>query len=106
MDKTPSDPTVEPPQTTVEQTDTLTRVTKGFIAPGDQPAGGSSSEDLFYASKRVHVTFRAMIALTVTWTICEMEIMGKKVEEPLYTLGTMCIGFYFGQKAQQKPNQP
>lgn len=44
------------------------------------------------------VSVRAILAIMLTVTVCAMHIYGKKVEEPLYTLSTMAIGLYFGQK--------
>lgn len=44
------------------------------------------------------VTVRALLAVMLTTTVCVMHIYGIEVKEPLYTLSTMAIGLYFGQK--------
>jgi hypothetical protein len=49
-----------------------------------------------------HVSIRAWIALLLTGTVCAMQFSGKVVEEPLYTLATVALGYYFGQKGQGK----
>ena len=44
------------------------------------------------------ISIRAILAIMLTTTVCFMHIMGIEVKEPLYTLSTMAIGLYFGQK--------
>lgn len=44
------------------------------------------------------VSLRGWIALLITITVCGMSATKVVVEEPLYTLCTVAIGFYFGQK--------
>jgi len=41
---------------------------------------------------------RALLAIMLTSTVCFMHLRGIEVKEPLYTLSTMAIGLYFGQK--------
>ncbi len=56
-------------------------------------------------SKLLGVSIRAWLAIMTVGTICAMQAGGIKVEEPLYTLGGMALGFYFGQKSppQKQP---
>ena len=49
-------------------------------------------------SKFLGVSVRGWLAVLLTFTICGMSFLGKTVAEPLYTLSTVAIGFYFGQK--------
>ncbi len=44
------------------------------------------------------LSVRAGLAMILTLTVCYMHITGVEVKEPLYTLSTMAIGLYFGQK--------
>lgn len=44
------------------------------------------------------VSIRAILAIMLTCTVCVMHLWGIEVKEPLYTLSTMAIGLYFGQK--------
>lgn len=44
------------------------------------------------------VSVRALLAVMLTATVCIMHLWGIEVKEPLYTLSTMAIGLYFGQK--------
>ena len=44
------------------------------------------------------VSVRAFLAVMLTLTVCIMHLTGIEVKEPLYTLSTMAIGLYFGQK--------
>lgn len=44
------------------------------------------------------VSVRALLAIMLTSTVCFMHLSGIEVKEPLYTLSTMAIGLYFGQK--------
>lgn len=53
-------------------------------------------------SKIKGLSVRAILALLFSFTICAMAVMGLDVKEPLYTLGGLAVGFYFGQKT---PNQ-
>lgn len=44
------------------------------------------------------MSVRALLAIVLTTTVCFMHSMEIEVKEPLYTLSTMAIGLYFGQK--------
>lgn len=44
------------------------------------------------------VSVRAVLAVMLTSTVCIMHLWAIEVKEPLYTLSTMAIGLYFGQK--------
>jgi hypothetical protein len=48
------------------------------------------------------ISIRAWLTLIVVFTVCYMSIFGIKIEEPLYTLVGMVIGYYFGQSPKQK----
>jgi len=58
----------------------------------EKPA--DSSVKLF----NIDVSVRALLAIMLTLTVCFMHLYGIEVKEPLYTLSTMAIGLYFGQK--------
>lgn len=47
------------------------------------------------------VSVRAWIVILLVVTACAMAIMKQKVEEPLYGLVLLTVGYYFGQN--QKP---
>ena len=49
------------------------------------------------------VSIRAWIALIFVFSVCFMAIFGKQVEEPLYSLSVMAVGFYFGQQKNTPP---
>ncbi len=49
-----------------------------------------------------HISLRGWLALILVVTVCYMAIMQIEVKEPLYTLATMALGFYFGQKVAAK----
>jgi hypothetical protein len=57
------------------------------------------------SSKLLGVSIRAWLAVLTVGTICAMQAAGMEVKEPLYTLGGMALGFYFGQKTspQKQP---
>lgn len=57
-------------------------------------------------SKIFGVSFRGWLAFVIVYTVCFMSAWGMKVEEPLYTLCTVAVGFYFGSKNQQTPKDP
>ncbi len=44
------------------------------------------------------MSVRALLAIMLTATVCFMHMTGLEIKEPLYTLSTMAIGLYFGQK--------
>lgn len=49
-------------------------------------------------SKLLGVSMRGWLAFLIVWTVCSMSSSGITVKEPLYTLASMAVGFYFGQK--------
>jgi hypothetical protein len=49
-------------------------------------------------SKVMQVSVRGWIAMIVVLTVCYMSAFQLIVAEPLYTLATITVGFYFGQK--------
>jgi len=56
-------------------------------------------------SKILGVSLRGWLALLIIFTVCFMSSTGTKVIEPLYSMSTMALGFFFGQKiANQKSN--
>ncbi len=50
------------------------------------------------------ISVRAFLSLLLTFTICFMSGVGMKVAEPLYSMGLLALGFYFGQKSILKQN--
>ncbi len=50
------------------------------------------------------VSIRAWIAIILVFEVCFMASFGRTVEEPLYSLAVMAVGFYFGQVKAQKPS--
>lgn len=58
----------------------------------DEPKPTSDDSTLF------GVSIRAWLAVLLTVTICAMSVLTLEIKEPLYTLGGLAIGFYFGQK--------
>lgn len=46
------------------------------------------------------VSIRAWIAILLVSTVCFMAVFAMKVEEPLYSMATLALGFYFGQKTK------
>jgi hypothetical protein len=51
-------------------------------------------------SQVLAVSIRGWIALILVLTVCGMSAYGLTVNEPLYTLSTIAVGFYFGQNAK------
>lgn len=51
-------------------------------------------------SRLFGVSIRGWLAVVLTVTICGMSAFTLEVKEPLYTLGGLAIGFYFGQKSK------
>lgn len=43
------------------------------------------------------ISIRAWIAIILVLEVCFMASFGKTVDEPLYSLTVMAVGFYFGQ---------
>ena len=50
------------------------------------------------------VSFRCVIALAVIGTVCIMAYVGKKVDEPLYSLVLIISGAYFGKSSSPVNN--
>jgi hypothetical protein len=55
-------------------------------------------------SKIFGISVRAIIVIMIVATVCYMSLRIIKVEEPMYSLVFMAVGFYLGQKTSQ--NQP
>jgi hypothetical protein len=47
------------------------------------------------------VSTRSIITLIIVATVCAMAWAGKKIDEPLYTLSVVVVGFYFGQNQRR-----
>jgi hypothetical protein len=47
------------------------------------------------------ISLRGLLAMFVIATVCYMSIMKTPVVEPLYTLGTVVVSFYFGHQVGQ-----
>jgi len=45
----------------------------------------------------IRMSLRGFIALLIVFTVCIMSSTGSKIEEPLYTLVGMVIGYYYAQ---------
>ena len=45
----------------------------------------------------VRMSLRGFIALIIVFTVCTLSATGTKIEEPLYTLVGMVIGYYYAQ---------
>lgn len=46
----------------------------------------------------MRVSVRAWIVMLLVVTLCIMSGLGIQVSEPLYTVVTVAVGYYFGQK--------
>jgi len=46
------------------------------------------------------VSIRGWLAILLTVTVCGMSASSKVVIEPLYTMASLALGFYFGQKTK------
>ena len=57
-------------------------------------AGSKPSHD----SRVYNVSIRGWLAVMLTVTVCTMSGFSIEVKEPLYSIATFAIGFYFGQK--------
>ena len=57
-------------------------------------------DDVNGDSHFVKISIRAWIALIVVLTVCVMSFVQKEVTEPLYTLASLSVGYYFGQKTK------
>lgn len=48
------------------------------------------------------VSVRGLVTMVIVLTICILSGLKTEVQEPLYSMGTMALGFYFGQKTVGK----
>jgi hypothetical protein len=46
------------------------------------------------------ISLRGILALLLVATVCALSFVGVNVTEPLYSMATLALGFYFGQKKQ------
>lgn len=44
---------------------------------------------------------RALLVALLVITVCAMSMLGMQIMEPLYTMGTMAVGYYFGQNMKK-----
>lgn len=51
----------------------------------------------------MQISVRAWIALILVVAVCYMAAFSRTVEEPLYSLAVMAVGFYFGQQKNTTP---
>ncbi len=67
---------------------------------GTDDAARSSLPDAASApdSRICNVSVRAWITVILVVTACVMSVMQLKIDEPLYGLVGMAVGFYLGQK--------
>ncbi len=68
-----------------------------MTTPEPQTAVPTAADSAFKLFNQ-DISIRAILAIMLTITVCFMHITGVEVKEPLYTLSTMAIGLYFGQK--------
>lgn len=54
-----------------------------------------------YESRVMGVSVRGILAFMLAYTVCLCATMLIEVKEPLYTLSTVAVGFYFG--SNKKP---
>lgn len=47
------------------------------------------------------ISVRGVVVIILVVTVCGISAAGKSVEEPLYTLVSGAVGWYFGQKGKQ-----
>ena len=59
-----------------------------------KPGGNDSKIKMF----DYDISVRAVLAGMLVATACTMSLLGKKVEEPMYSATLMVLGLYFGQK--------
>ncbi len=58
----------------------------------------TASESEGTTSVAFGISIRAWLSLFLVWTICAMSVLRIEVTEPLYSMGLLALGFYFGQK--------
>jgi hypothetical protein len=49
-------------------------------------------------SKIGKVSVRAWLAITLVLTFCVLSLLEMKINESFFSVVTMCVGFYFGQR--------
>jgi len=62
--------------------------------PQEPPRKKASESHLF------NMSARGIITMIVVVTVCAMSFQEKEINEPLYTLVGMVIGYYFGQRKE------
>lgn len=64
------------------------------------------SREIKQQDAAMQISVRAWIALILVLAVCFMAAFGRQVEEPLYSLSVMAVGFYFGQVKPQPKQTP
>lgn len=72
-------------------------------SPAPAPAEAIDNKTKGSESQFMSVSIRGWIVLIVVLTACAMSICRIKIDEPLYTMVTVVVGFYFGQKTASQP---
>lgn len=83
-----------------DNTEMLTK-TPADAVDAPAPTGPRSRE-----SHIMNVSVRGIITMGVVGTICAMAMRAIKVEEPLYSISFLCLGYYFGQGKAAKTTTP
>jgi hypothetical protein len=52
-------------------------------------------------SRLFGISLRGWLTLMVVGTICGLAVVQIEVKEPLYSIGALTVGFYFGQKTKK-----
>jgi len=81
-------PVSEIPLPVVKTQSTTTTVESVVDTTGDIPMDESSI---------LGISIRSWLAIMFSFTICIMSFMNKEIIEPLYGLGYIAIGFFFGK---------
>jgi len=79
-------------------------ITKPAAAEGNPTGGDLGSPPPKAESHIMNVSVRGIITMGVVFTICFMATRVIKVEEPLYSISFLTLGYYFGQGKTNKPN--
>lgn len=59
-------------------------------------------EDTIFTGRRIHIGLRGIITTLVVLTVCIMSFSAREIKEPLYTIASMAIGWYFGRVPNKK----
>jgi hypothetical protein len=51
-----------------------------------------------------NLSVRGCVVMLIVITVCAMNLMGKEVVEPLYSVVIATISYYFGQTQRQLPH--